>query len=600
MKSIRPWMAALGLAVVASAALPQGPDKRVIEREKKRIAVINKVKPSVVAVMGRDGKGNVVGNGSGVLIDEEGYALTNYHVTSAVRSPAMKCGLPDGKLYDAVLVGLDPVGDIALIKLIPEKAGNKFPYAKIGDSDKVSAGDYSLCMGNPFGLAYDFNPTVTFGMVSATRRFIAIPPMEYTNCIQVDTSINPGNSGGPLFNMDGELIGINSAITVSRRRANCGVGFSVSVNQIKNFLGSLRVGLTTDHASLGVAFGSDQEETGVPKIIVKGTIDSDARRRGLDVDDQLRSFNGRFASSVNQFKNLLGQYPRGWRVPLVYARENKQTEILVRLMGVTKRVIEEPGKGGPPVPPPPPITGPAKELYAAKPGFANWHFNKLGQARLLKAFEENGDFTKLVNDWRLEFGPDDEVEIKDRGAADGKSPKIIVTKGGLKFPLEPLSTSEKLESFRDPPNSGGLALAMYHYKTLLTLKEKGFSTEFYHGGLEPFYTADASAAPDGRPGEGKGYAASRVMTEVLVTKAAGAAGKWYFALEDDADKKAARWKKGQMIGFEVTADRDSDPCEVCLADYMDVGGGRKLPKKWHVRHGSDRYAEFTLKSATLK
>ena len=200
----------IALAALAHADDPKnylaGLDARLRAEEEARVAAIEKVKPAVVAVFAAGGQGG----GSGVLIDEDGYALTNFHVVEG-SGPIMKCGLADGILYDGVLVGLDKVGDVALIKLLPKKEGAKFPYAKLGDSDKVEPGDWSLAMGNPFLLATDFTPTVTFGLVSGTHRYQypAGTLLEYTDCIQIDTSINPGNSGGPLFNMDGELVGIN-------------------------------------------------------------------------------------------------------------------------------------------------------------------------------------------------------------------------------------------------------------------------------------------------------------------------------------------------------------------------------------------------------
>src|SRR4051812_45649977 len=285
---MRNWLLACGglalLGALAGQANAQALPETVKLAEKKRIAAINKVKPSVVAVLARDFRGNLTGNGSGVLIDEDGYALTNWHVTNAARSPLLKCGLPDGKVYDAVLVGLDRVGDVALIKLYPKKDGDKFPYAKMGDSDKVRAGDWSLAMGNPFSLATDFTPTVTYGMVSGVHRYQypAGTLLEYTDCIQVDTSINPGNSGGPLYNMDGELIGINGRISLEKRgRVNVGVGYAISINQIKNFMGHLRVGLDSDHATLGASMESESEDVGLSsKILVKSIIDSDAQRRG--------------------------------------------------------------------------------------------------------------------------------------------------------------------------------------------------------------------------------------------------------------------------------------------------------------------------------
>jgi serine protease Do len=208
-------------ALIAGAAFLASPDD-VRNAESRRIAVISKIRPAVVAVFANGGQGG----GSGVVIDPEGFALTNFHVVQGV-GPTMKCGLDDGVLYDAVLVGLDKVGDVALIKLLPKEQGKPFPNVPLGDSDKVRAGDWSIAMGNPFLLATDFSPTVTFGMVSGVHRYQypAGTLLEYTDCIQVDTSINPGNSGGPLFNTDGELIGINGRGSFEKRgRVNSGVG----------------------------------------------------------------------------------------------------------------------------------------------------------------------------------------------------------------------------------------------------------------------------------------------------------------------------------------------------------------------------------------
>src|SRR5438445_1585155 len=141
-------------------------DKRIEAAEARRIAVIEKIKPSVVAIFAHGGQGG----GSGVVISKDGYALTNFHVVQG-SGPVMQCGLPDGVLYDSVLVGLDPVGDVALIKLLPKKPGQPFPAAPLGDSDRVKAGDWSLAMGNPSLLATDFTPTVTYGLISGVHRY---------------------------------------------------------------------------------------------------------------------------------------------------------------------------------------------------------------------------------------------------------------------------------------------------------------------------------------------------------------------------------------------------------------------------------------------
>src|SRR5438105_593286 len=249
----------------------EGLDKRIEAAEAKRVAVIEKIKPTVVAIFAHGGQGG----GSGVVISGDGYALTNFHVVQG-SGPVMQCGLPDGVLYDSVLVGLDPVGDVALIKLLPKKPGQPFPAAPLGDSDRVKAGDWSLAMGNPFLLATDVTPTVTYGLVSGVHRY-QYPEstkvlLQYTHRIQTATFIRPGNSGGPLFNMDGELIGINGRISLEKRgRINSGVGYAISINQIKNFLGHLRAGLDTDHASLG-AIVKTREEDGVQSGMVVTSI----------------------------------------------------------------------------------------------------------------------------------------------------------------------------------------------------------------------------------------------------------------------------------------------------------------------------------------
>ena len=152
----------------------------------------------------------------------------------------MKCGMADGKLYDAVIVGIDPAGDVALIKLLGR---DDFPAAELGDSDQVHAGDWCFAIGNPFLLATDFQPTVTYGIVSGVHRYQypAGTLLEYADCMQTDAAINPGNSGGPLFDAQGRLIGINGRGSFEKRgRVNVGVGYAISINQIKNFIGYLQ------------------------------------------------------------------------------------------------------------------------------------------------------------------------------------------------------------------------------------------------------------------------------------------------------------------------------------------------------------------------
>jgi len=323
----------------------------VLEAEQQRIAVMDKVKDSVLAIFASSG----AGGGSGVVISPDGFALTNFHVVKPCGN-AMKCGMADGKVYDAVVVGLDPTGDVALIKLFGR---DDFPYAQLGDSDALRVGDACFAMGNPFLLATNFQPTVTFGMVSGTHRYQ--PPagtiLEYADCIQTDASINPGNSGGPLFDAAGRLVGINGRGSFEKRgRVNVGVAYAISINQIKNFMGCLHSGRIVDHATLGAVVSTDEEG----RVVVTNILEnSDAYRRGLRYGDEIVAFGGRPIATANAFKNALGIFPKGWRVPLSFRRDGRRYDVLVRLAGVhSKEELLEKTEGGPrPVPMPIPKPG---------------------------------------------------------------------------------------------------------------------------------------------------------------------------------------------------------------------------------------------------
>jgi serine protease Do len=573
--------------------------------EAERIKVINKVKPAVFAVYARGGGGG----GSGVVIDKEGYALTNFHVVQPT-GPTMVCGLPDGVLYDAVLVGLDKVGDVALIKLFPKKPGTPFPYVELGNSDDVKVGDWSLAMGNPFLLATDFSPSVSYGLISGVNRY-QYPSggfLEYTDCIQFDTTINPGNSGGPLFSMKGELIGINgrgSFAQDKRFRINCGVGYAISMNQIKNFLGHMRAGIDTDHATLGAGVATESEDGDLAKMRVQGVLDeSDAYRRGLQEGDQIVSFAGRTLTSTNQYKNVLGIYPKEWRMPMVFARGVERRETLVRLMGNKPAV--EPKKQGPP--PKQPAKGPEGEgakFYKAKKDFANYYFNEEAQKRVWDGLVKHGDFSKLTGEWiiegdRLKEMRQDPMKInvmeeKVEGTDKDTRP-VVLGKFNLDLRLEPLKLNQEEKNLVEPAGSGGLLMAFYHYRRFLTLGKKGFEGEngFYHGGTEPIYVQPLKDPAT------KSFKDVRVMAEVIRTEHAGVAGKWYF-FRDELNPQLAgktKYKDYELIAFELFVLPETDPCEIYLHDAQEFEG-RRLATKWDIRWGDKRYGIISLEKYKL-
>lgn len=589
------------LFVWSSSSLVRADDealKQVLQQQQERIRVVEKVKPTVVAIFAKGGKGG----GSGVLISKDGYALTNYHVVQPTGA-LMKCGLADGVLYDAVLVGWDKVGDVALVKLLPKNPGEDFPFAVMGDSDTVREGQWSLAMGNPFLLATDFTPTVTFGMISGVHRYQypAGTILEYTDCIQIDTSINPGNSGGPLFNMKGELIGINGRGSFDKRsRINSGVGYAISINQIKNFMGHLKAGMDADHATLGALVRTHGEESGLARMEVESILEnSDAYRRGLDFGDELVTFDGRVITTVNHFKNVLGVYPRGWRVPLEFRRAGKRKEILVRLMGVQRKVeIEDDkkGKGGKVTPPKTnvPSNAPGAKYYTPKKGFVNYYFNKLERDQVLKGFGKHGDFSKTSPNWtfsgtirlkqlnnesplRLDFSE----KKNDKGVAE---PVVNLRIDAFPWTLNPLDISEDDAEFKQPAGSGGLLAAMYMYQQFLRKGADGMIS-MDHQGYAPIYVPPTNGK------DPESWKTQKVMTEKLVSQFSNFDVNWYFSLDDH---KLLAMELYYKKGFEDA----EDPCEVYFSDYRVVDG-RMLPHTIQVKYANGYYGTITLRNIQI-
>ena len=404
------------LAVVVGT-LPAVAQQTVFGREAARVERLRRISPSIVCVMDPTGQGG----GSGVLISADGYAISNYHVTSGAGT-YMKCGLSDGKLYDAVIVGIDPTGDIALIQL---QGRADFSFAIPGDSDQVQAGQEVMALGNPFLLASDFTPTVTYGIVSGVHRYQypANTFLEYTDCIQIDASINPGNSGGPLFDINGRWIGINGRASFEKRgRVNSGAAYAISVNQIQKFIEHLKCGLIVDH---GVAeFTVETSGTGEVTVAQVSAL-SDAYRRGLRPGAQVLSFAGRLLTSANDFQNVMGIFPEGTRLPLTWRDRDGQHEATIRLrpLHAFQKAPELPEERQQRPPQDPDqedgeniksdettddVPETLKVLFVARDGFCNYYFNEIQRLRLVNRLKErvasNGDPRSV---WILTFAGSD-------------------------------------------------------------------------------------------------------------------------------------------------------------------------------------------------
>ncbi len=299
--------------------------EKVVRAQADRMAMIDRVSPAVVAVYDTMQRGG----GSGVLIDSQGYGITNYHVVAGMLDTRRGWGgLSNGTLYRLEVLGIDPTGDVAMFRLI---GPDEFPYAKLGDSDKVRLGDTAFAMGNPFILAEHYSPTVTRGLVTGIHRYQegVKGNLTYSDCIQVDTSINPGNSGGPLFNIAGQVIGINGRISLNTRgRFNVGHGYAIASNQIKRFIPALRAGLLAKHGTLQARVESGNDGTVVFSELLR---DGPAFDAGIRVGDRLLTIDGVHVLSPNHFASLLGTYPEHWHMHMVIEHAGKSRAVVVTL-----------------------------------------------------------------------------------------------------------------------------------------------------------------------------------------------------------------------------------------------------------------------------
>ena len=537
----------------------EGVDPQVIAAERHRIEVVRKITPATIVIFDSTG----AGGGSGVLISSDGYALTNYHVTAPC-GPAMKCGLPDGRLYDAVIVGIDPPGDVALIKLLGRE---DFPSAELGDSDRVQMGDWVYVAGNPFLLADDFQPSVSYGIVSGTHRYQypAGTLLEYADCIQTDAAINPGNSGGPLYDSEGRLIGINGRGSFEKRgRVNVGVGYAISINQIKRFLSHLKSGRVVDHASLGTTVTTASD--GRP-IIDEVMLDSDAYRRGLRYGDELLAFDGRELSSANAFKNALGTYPAGWTVPIEFMSKASLVKARVRLMpqhaeGELDELIAEPppSEGEPDAKKiaaddanklPPQVA----KCFEERPGFANYWFNRQHQERLLETCPQRVPGKAEIEDLHL-------------AGTDGAGAEVILQLSSNKASI----TSEQGRFFArfesllaeelNPPGSGGLLTSLHLWRMLLEQGPDAVGEVFYMGEI-PWH---GSTQP----------------INCLVAIHKDVRAHFYFASDT-----------GNLTGMELFTDDSLDSCRVTFSDFR-MRQGRSWPHEWNVYWGEYEYMTFRL------
>ncbi|MHB8762828.1 MAG: DegQ family serine endoprotease [Deferrisomatales bacterium] len=263
--------------------------------------------------------------GSGVLIDAEGFIVTNNHVVEGADEVLIR--LSDEHEFTARVVGTDPKTDLALIKI--DSGGAPLRPAVLGDSDAVRVGDWVVAIGNPFGYSH----TVTAGIISAKGRVIGAGP--YDSFLQTDAAINPGNSGGPLFDLSGRVVGINTAIVAG----GTGIGFAIPINMVKAIVDQLKAGGKVTRGWLGVmiqevtkdlapSFGLESPRGALISDVVKG---SPADTAGLARGDVILEFDGRAVDKVGELPRLVAERVPGARVRVVVLRKGAQETVEVTL-----------------------------------------------------------------------------------------------------------------------------------------------------------------------------------------------------------------------------------------------------------------------------
>jgi len=262
--------------------------------------------------------------GSGFIIDHDGYIVTNNHVVEG--ADKIKVILKDDREFDAEVKGRDPNTDLALIKI---KSDGNLPSIQFGNSDNVKVGEWVMAIGNPFGLEH----TVTVGIISAKGRVIGSGP--YDDFIQTDASINPGNSGGPLIDMDGKVVGINTAIIAGGQ----GIGFAIPVNMAKGIIEQLQSKGEVTRGWLGIGIQDLSKELkdyygvkGNAGVLVTKVFPGDpAEKAGMRDKDIILEVNGKKVDSSRELSRTIAEAPVGQKTQLLVLRGGTEKEFAIEL-----------------------------------------------------------------------------------------------------------------------------------------------------------------------------------------------------------------------------------------------------------------------------
>ncbi|MEM1141490.1 MAG: Do family serine endopeptidase [Pseudomonadota bacterium] len=271
--------------------------------------------------------------GSGFILSDDGYVVTNNHVVEGADTIIVR--MSDRQEFDAEVVGLDPRSDLALLRI----DGKRLPYLNLASDDELKVGEWVLAIGSPFGLDY----SVTAGIVSAIGRSLPTRNGEnYVPFVQTDVAINPGNSGGPLFNLDGEVVGVNSQIFTTRAGGSIGLSFSIPVTVLRNVVDQLKETGTVTRGWLGVtiqnvdrtlaeSFGLDRPQGALVSQLAE---DSPAEEAGLEPGDVIIQFGDESIETSSDLPHVVGLIAPGTKVKVKIVRDKKPKTVTVKVGGL--------------------------------------------------------------------------------------------------------------------------------------------------------------------------------------------------------------------------------------------------------------------------
>ena len=281
----------------------------------------------------------VASGGSGFIISEDGYILTNHHVIEDASEVVVS--LQDRREFSAEIIGSDKKSDVALLKV---KTNENLPFLNLGDSEKVRVGDWVMAIGSPYRL----NATVTAGIVSAKARSVPGQSTSYIPFIQSDVAINPGNSGGPLFNLNGEVIGINAMI-YSNRGGYMGISFTIPINYADEIVRQIKENGFVSRGWLGVAVQevtkdlADSFGLDVPRGALIGSVlkDSPAEKAGLKNGDVIIDFDGQQIIYSGDLPQIVGRIPPEKKVNATIFRDGKKISVPVTTGKLDEKVTQD-------------------------------------------------------------------------------------------------------------------------------------------------------------------------------------------------------------------------------------------------------------------